>query len=110
MRWVSVNSRSGPLEHHLEMPEPTDLRTAYVEFWRRILSDAIAHAGQIGWRTIAFESSPRESPDEKPGWLTARFWDASNGRCKHPDYVMTSEAFVVLDEGEGDEKHARDLL
>jgi hypothetical protein len=110
MRWVSVNNSSGLPEHRLEMSEPGNLDAAYVEFWRRILDDAIAQVGQLDWRTIAFSFSPKESPNEKPGWLRAYFWDPSNRRCQHPAYVLTAEAFAVFDEDQGDEKHARDLL
>jgi hypothetical protein len=110
MHWVSGNNRYGDLEHRLEISEPCDLDAAYIAFWRRLLDDAVAHVGQWNWHTIAFELSPKESPDERPGWLKAHFWDASNRLCKHPDYVMPSSAFVVLDEDQGDEKHARDLL
>jgi len=111
MRWVSTRNRVGSVEHKLEMPEAPDLDAAYVAFWRRILGDAIAQVDQLGWWTIAFQLSPRESPDEGEGKLKAGFWNASNHWCAHPNsYVLPSEAFVVLDQGQGDAQRHRELL
>jgi hypothetical protein len=110
MRWVSAPNAYGWLEHKLDLPEAASLDVAYVEFWGRILGAAIASVGHLDLRTIAFELRPKEYPDDEPGKITACFWDASNERYKQPVFVMTSEAFVALDEDQGDEEHDRDLL
>jgi hypothetical protein len=110
MRWVSITNQFGSPEHRLEMPEVVDLDVAYAEFWRRILNDAIEQVADLDWRAIAFDVLPRESPKDQKGQLTARFWDANNGRCKWPDYALPLAAFDVPMEGQEDEKHARDLL
>src|SRR5262249_2001693 len=110
MRWVNSKNTSGSLTHNLEMPEGADLGAAYGEFWRRILGDAIDCAGRLDWRTVAFDILPKEPPDEGPGQLTARFWDARNRRCEHPDYVLASETFEAFMEGRTDEEHDRDLV
>src|SRR6266568_5001412 len=110
MRWVSITNQFGSPEHRVEITEPVDLDAAYTEFWRRILNDAIEQVGDLDWQAIAFDVLPRESPKDKKGQLTARFWDANNRRCKWPDYAVPLAAFDVPMEGQEDEKHARDLL
>jgi hypothetical protein len=110
MRWVHITNRFGSPEHRLEMPEPVDLDAAYTKLWGRVLKDAIENIANLDWRAIAFDVLPRESPKDQKGQVTARFWDASNRRCKWPDYAVPAAAFDVPMEGKEDEDHARDLL
>lgn len=110
MRWVNSKNTSGSLTHKLETPAGTDLAAAYREFWRRILDDAVACAGRVDWRTIAFDILPKETADADAGELTARFWDSRNRRCEHPEYVIASDTFEALMEDRTDEEHDRDLV
>jgi hypothetical protein len=110
MRWVSGNSRSGSPEHRLEAPEPVDLDAAYIEFWRRILNDAVAFIGRADCRAVAFQLYAKERPQDGPGEIAARFWNASNRSLPLPNYALASETFVALFGGKSDDEHARDLL
>jgi hypothetical protein len=110
MRWVSGNNRFGSPEHRLDVSEPVELDAAYTEFWRRILTDAVEQVANLDWRTIAFQVVPREIPRDKKGELNAFFWDASNRRCKWPDYALSAATFDVPVEGVEEDKHAHDLL
>ncbi|MGE3806988.1 MAG: hypothetical protein AB7K24_20180 [Gemmataceae bacterium] len=109
MNWQSDTNEYGAAAHTLEC-STAELPAAYVEFWRRILTDASARASELDWRTVALQLLPREYPDDETGKLEAFFWDAMNRHCEKSTYVLACDAFVVLDEDEGDDEHNRDLI
>lgn len=110
MKWQSGKSASGTPEHRLLYPPGCNLDLVYTEFWRRILDDAIARAGQLAWKTIAFQIIPKETPDASPGELQGFFWEASNRRCEQAEYVLAaSEYEVLMADDEDDDEHSRAL-
>jgi hypothetical protein len=110
VRWVSTEDERGVVEHRLDSPEGADLDAACVELWLRVLGDAVARFGELDWRTVAFQLSPKEYPDDTDCSLTAKFWDSSNRACGRTSYVVTSREYVVMDDGRGDQAHHRDLV
>ena len=52
MRWINEPDHSDPnLTHHALVLEPGEpLGPAYIDYWKRILSDGYANAASSGWR------------------------------------------------------------
>lgn len=65
-------------ESTFHVDQNADLKTAYVEFWRRILTDALSYTGTEKWSSLNFDildiqSQEEVDEDDAVGYLHAEF-------------------------------------
>jgi hypothetical protein len=93
MQWISEHDAAALV---LQADDP--IGPAYVEFWKRILSDGCAHAAASGWQSLGIEICERQSAADEQGCMQARFRDGQRKPCKGVgQYVLRGDAFTCLD-------------
>jgi hypothetical protein len=93
MQWISERDTAALV---LQADDP--IGPAYVEFWKRILSDGCAHAAASGWQSLGIEICERQSEADEQGCMQAGFRDGRRKPCKGVDrYALRSDAFTCLD-------------
>lgn len=75
MRWTDEpNRKDKSLLHHALMLEPGDpLLPAYVEYWKRILSDGCGGASGSDWMSLSIDIYDRQVEGDEPGYMHAMF-------------------------------------
>ena len=92
MKWTSKRNENDVLEHRLTASAP-QLDAAMTDFWRRILTDAIAQVKVVPWATVAFSTIE----DGEPGWLQAQLWDGDKAVISDFEYVLTAGEALTLE-------------
>ena len=108
MQWISERDASDTrLMHHALALQPDDpIEPAYVEFWKRILSDGCAHAASSGWQSLSIEICERQTEADDQGWMHVKFRNGEHKACKGvAEYFLRSDAFACL-EVPGEERMA----
>jgi hypothetical protein len=100
MQWISErDAADGTLMHQALVLQAGDpIGPAYIEFWKRILSDGCAHAATSGWQSLGIEICERQSEADEQGYMQAAFRDGRRKPCDGvSQYVLRSDAFTCLD-------------
>jgi hypothetical protein len=100
MQWISErDATDATLAHHSLVLQADDpIGPAYVEFWRRILSDGCAHAANSGWQSLSIEICERQSEADDQGFMHAKFRDGEGEPCEGvAEYFLRSDAFTCLE-------------
>jgi hypothetical protein len=100
MQWISERDAADEaLMHHALVLQPDDpIEPAYVEFWKRILSDGCAHGPGSGWQSLSVEICERQSEADDQGFLRAKFRDGQHRACEGvAEYVLRSDVFTCLE-------------
>jgi hypothetical protein len=111
MQWTDeADSKDPNLNHHALALAPNEpLAPAFVEFWRRILSDGCSNAVVSEWRSLAIDIAERQSEPDTQGAVRAVFHNAQNRACKGVgQYFLRSDALTCLqDPGEDNQEFNR---
>jgi hypothetical protein len=106
MQWTIESDQNDRNVHQalvLQLGEP--LAPAYVEYWKRILSDGCSNAATWGWQSLSIQMCERQSDEDSPGWMEARFDNAQRRACAGAGrYFLRSDAFTCLQGGDEDNK------
>jgi hypothetical protein len=99
MQWISErDATDASLMHQalvLQADEP--IGRAYVEFWKRILSDGCAHADTSRWQSLSIEICERQSEAGNQGYMHVKFRDGQHKPCKGvAQYFLRSDVFTCL--------------
>ena len=100
MQWISeADADDATLMHHALVLDADDpIEPAYVEFWKRILTDACAHGPGSGWKSLSVEICERQSEPDDQGYMHAKFRDGQNRACEGvAEYFLRSDAFTCLE-------------
>lgn len=100
MQWISERDATDQmLDHHALVLQPDDpIGPAYVEFWKRLLSEACTHASASGWRSLGVEICERQSDADEQGYMHARFRDAQGKPCKGvSEHFLRGDVFTCLE-------------
>src|SRR5215831_6776316 len=62
MQWTSERDAAdaAQMHHALVLQADSPIETAYIEFWKRILSDGCAQAASAGWQSLGIEICERQ--------------------------------------------------
>ena len=99
MKWIDEpDEKDASLVHHALMLEPLDpLPAAYVEYWKRILSDGCACAAASDWMSLSIDICDRQVDDDEAGYMHAMF---CNGLKKSArglgHYYVRGDAFDCI--------------
>jgi hypothetical protein len=107
MRWINEPDHSDPnLTHHALVLEPDEpLGPAYIDYWKRILSDGCANAAHSGWRSLSIDVYGRQSEQDGRGWMHAAFRNAQRRACAGVgDYFLRSDVFTCMQADNEDNK------
>jgi hypothetical protein len=99
MQWISErDAADAALMHHvLVLQADSPIETAYIEFWKRVLSDGCAHAASSGWQSLGIEICERQREADKQGYMHAKFRDAQHKPCKGVgQYFLRGDVFTSL--------------
>ena len=99
MQWISErDAADAALMHHvLVLQADSPIETAYIEFWKRILSDGCAQAASAGWQSLGIEICERQREADKQGYMHAKFRDAQHKPCKGVgQYFLRGDVFTCL--------------
>jgi len=108
MQWISERDENdATLMHHaLALEANSPIEPAYVEFWKRILTDGCAHAASSGWQSLSVEICERQSEADDQGFMHAKFRNGDGKPCDGvAEYLLRSDAFTCL-EVAGEERMA----
>ncbi len=100
MQWISERDASDEtLTHHaLVLRSDDPIGPAYVEFWKRILSDGCVHAATSGWRSLSVEICERQSEADEQGYMHARFRDGQGKPCRGvSEHFLRGDVFTCLE-------------
>ena len=100
MQWISeADADDATLMHHALVLDADDpIEPAYVEFWKRILTDVCAHGPGSGWKSLSVEICERQSEPDDQGYMHAKFRDGQNRACEGvAEYFLRSDAFTCLE-------------
>lgn len=97
MPWLDEpdSYQSGLMNHNLYSGDA--IEPALIEFWTRILDDAIANARVIPWKYIALDILERQYEEDEKAYLHAAFVDGANKNCKGvSQYFLRHEHYTCL--------------
>jgi hypothetical protein len=96
MQWINETDENQTNQALvLEQDEP--LLPAFVELWKRILSDGIATAQTSGWMSLSIDIQDRQTLDDTQGCMHAVFRDGQHRHCESPGhYYVRSDWFDFL--------------
>ena len=100
MQWISErDAADASLTHHALVLDANDpIEPAYVEFWKRILSDGCAHGPGSGWQSLSVEICERQSEADDQGFMHAKFRDGERKPCAGvAEYFLRGDAFTCLE-------------
>lgn len=107
MRWTDEpNRKDKSLQHHALMLEHSDpILPAYVEYWKRILSDGCGGASGSDWMSLSIDIYDRQVESDEPGYMHAVF---RNGQKKSArgfgHFFLRGDAFdCIHPDGEDNE-------
>jgi hypothetical protein len=118
MKWIDETAKldAKQVRHVLVLQEDEPLPAAYVEFWKRLLTDARNFVAETHCMSLNFDIVEKQSEDDGTGYLQAIFRDGQQNECKGVgSYRVRGEAFTCLDLPGGpgqdfDQKQIRFLL
>ncbi len=100
MRWISQPDAKNPHVAHqalvLKPDEP--LGPAFVEYWKRILTDGLLNAATWGWTSLSIDIAERRMEEDEQGHMRAAFRTGLRKEC--PDvghYLLRGDAFTCLE-------------
>lgn len=100
MEWIDESEEGGenPVNHALVLQPNEPLASAFVAYWKRILSDGIAIAATFGLVSLSIEIASRQSDADGQDCMQAGFRNAQQRPCEGLGrYILRSDAFTCLD-------------
>ncbi len=96
MKWTKERDKSQT--HQALVLEPDEpLLPAFVEYWKRILSDGCANADTSHWTSLGFDIAERQVEDDEQGCMRAVFFDGLKKECRSlGHYYVRSDGFTLL--------------
>jgi len=97
MEWVDeADEHDAKLVHHALVLQPNEPSgPAFIAYWMRILSDALAAPSR--WASLGIDIQARQSPADNQGFMRAAFRNAQRKRCKDMGhYLLRGDAFTCL--------------
>jgi hypothetical protein len=96
MHWTT-ETKEGQTNQALVLEQDEPLLPAFVELWKRILSDGIATAQTSGWMSLSIDIQDRQTMDDTQGCLHAVFCNGQMRHCETPGhYYVRSDWFDFL--------------
>ena len=96
MKWTEERDKSQT--HHALVLKPDEpLGSAFVEYWKRILTDGCANADTSHWVSLGFDIAERQIEDDDQGCIRAVFFDGLKKECRAlGHFYVRSDAFTLL--------------
>src|SRR5262245_13184814 len=107
MKWTSEVDEDDPkvMQQALVLQPGEPLATAYVEYWKRILSDGCTNAATWAWQSLSIQICEQQSDADSQGWMETRFDNAQRRACAGASrYLLRSDAFTCLQGSDEDNK------
>src|SRR5262249_28924533 len=99
MKWTSEVDEDDPkvMQQALVLQPDEPLATAYVEYWKRFLSNACANPATWPWHWLSIQIGEQQSDADSQGWMETRFDNAQRRACAGASrYLLRSDAFTCF--------------
>ena len=96
MKWTEERDKS-QTHHALVLGPDEALGPAFIEYWKRILTDGCANAGTSHWMSLAFDIAEQQIEDDEQGCIRAVYFDGQKKECRAlGHFYVRSDAFTLL--------------
>jgi hypothetical protein len=99
MQWISEcdTADATVLHQALVLAADDPIGPAYIELWKRILSDGCAQTASSGWQGLGIEICERQREVDKQGYMHVKFRDGQQKPCKGVgQYFLRGDTFTCL--------------